>query len=248
MEFGVHLPQIGWEDQEPAGLDRLIEVATAAERLGFGTITANDHLVYGRPWLDGPTALAAVLAAAPTVRLMTSVSLPVVRGPFALAKSLGAIDMLSGGRLDAGLGPGSSEADYRLGGHPVRRALGAVRRSGRRHARAVGRRRSPVRRAVLRHVGRRSSAAAPGSAEGTADLDRQLGLDRRPPSCGPARGRLAGVRLQHDPGVLRDGLADAQRHARGGGSRSVHVPVDDGHDLAVRHRRRGGGASRPTSV
>ena len=113
MEFGVHLPQIGWPDQEPAGLDRLIAVARAAERLGFGTVTANDHLVYGRPWLDGPTALAAVLAAAPTVRLMTSVSLPVHRGPFALAKVLGAIDMLSGGRLDAGLGPGSSEADYR---------------------------------------------------------------------------------------------------------------------------------------
>ena len=118
MEFGIHLPQIGWQDDEPAGLERLIAVATAAERLGFGTVTANDHLVYGRPWLDGPTALAAVLSAAPTVRLMTSVSLPVVRGPFSLAKALGAIDMLSGGRLDAGLGPGSSEADYRLIGIP----------------------------------------------------------------------------------------------------------------------------------
>ena len=64
MQFGVHLPQISWED-EPLGLDRLIAVATAAERLGFGTISANDHLVYGRPWLDGPLALAAVLTAAP---------------------------------------------------------------------------------------------------------------------------------------------------------------------------------------
>jgi alkanesulfonate monooxygenase SsuD/methylene tetrahydromethanopterin reductase-like flavin-dependent oxidoreductase (luciferase family) len=50
--------------------------------------------------------------------LMTSVSLPVVRGPFALAKSLSAIDLLSGGRVDAGLGPGSSEADYALAGIP----------------------------------------------------------------------------------------------------------------------------------
>lgn len=117
MEFGVHLPQIAWGD-DPVTLDRLITFATTAERLGFGTLTANDHLVYGRPWLDGPTALAAVMAAAPTVRLMTSVSLPVVRGPFALAKSLGAIDLLSGGRLDAGLGPGSSQADYALVGIP----------------------------------------------------------------------------------------------------------------------------------
>ncbi len=113
MQFGVHLPQLGWDD-EPVTLDRVISVATAAERLGFGTLTANDHLVYGRSWLDGPTALAAVLTSAPGVRLMTSVALPVVRGPFALAKTLGAIDLLSGGRLDAGLGPGSSESDYAL--------------------------------------------------------------------------------------------------------------------------------------
>src|SRR6478736_6311443 len=71
-----------------------------------------------RVTLDGPTALAAVMAAAPSVRLMTSVSLAVIRGPFALAKSLAAIDLLSGGRVDAGLGPGSSAADYALVGIP----------------------------------------------------------------------------------------------------------------------------------
>jgi alkanesulfonate monooxygenase SsuD/methylene tetrahydromethanopterin reductase-like flavin-dependent oxidoreductase (luciferase family) len=48
MEFGVHLPQIAWHDEESPRLDRLIDLATAAERLGFGSITANDHLVYGR--------------------------------------------------------------------------------------------------------------------------------------------------------------------------------------------------------
>jgi alkanesulfonate monooxygenase SsuD/methylene tetrahydromethanopterin reductase-like flavin-dependent oxidoreductase (luciferase family) len=49
---------------------------------------------------------------------MTSEALPVVRGPVALAKTLGAIDLLSGGRLDAGLGPGSSERDYAVVGMP----------------------------------------------------------------------------------------------------------------------------------
>ena len=117
MEFGVHLPQIGWDD-EPFSRDRVMAVAAAADRLGFTTITANDHLVYGRPWLDGPIALATVAAAAPKVRLMTSVSLPVVRGPFALAKALAALDVLSGGRVEAGLGPGSSAADFALGGIP----------------------------------------------------------------------------------------------------------------------------------
>jgi hypothetical protein len=45
MQFGVHLPQIGRE-YVPLALDRLIAVATAAERFGFGTVSANDHLVY----------------------------------------------------------------------------------------------------------------------------------------------------------------------------------------------------------
>jgi alkanesulfonate monooxygenase SsuD/methylene tetrahydromethanopterin reductase-like flavin-dependent oxidoreductase (luciferase family) len=44
--------------------------------------------------------------------LATTVSLPVVRGPIALAKTLGAIDRLSGGRLVVAVGPGSSERDY----------------------------------------------------------------------------------------------------------------------------------------
>jgi probable F420-dependent oxidoreductase len=117
LRFGVHLPQLGWESEQ-LSLERLIAVAAAAEPLGFDTVCANDHLVYGRPWLDGPLALAAILGAAPNVRLMTSVALPVVRGPVALAKALAVIDLLSGGRLDAGLGPGSSERDYAAIGIP----------------------------------------------------------------------------------------------------------------------------------
>ena len=129
MEIGVHLPQIAWDD-ERVTLERLLAVATAAERLGFGTLNTNDHLVYGRPWFDGPTALTAVLAAAPSVRLMTSVALPVVRGPFALAKTLGAIDILSGGRLEQVSGPAHPRLTTRLSGSRSRNAgLGSTKRS-----------------------------------------------------------------------------------------------------------------------
>jgi alkanesulfonate monooxygenase SsuD/methylene tetrahydromethanopterin reductase-like flavin-dependent oxidoreductase (luciferase family) len=48
----------------------------------------------------------------------TTVALPVVRGPVALAKSLAAIDLLSGGRLVVGVGPGSSARDYGVVGIP----------------------------------------------------------------------------------------------------------------------------------
>jgi alkanesulfonate monooxygenase SsuD/methylene tetrahydromethanopterin reductase-like flavin-dependent oxidoreductase (luciferase family) len=44
--------------------------------------------------------------------------LPVVRGPVALAKSLAAVDLLSGGRLVVGVGPGSSARDYAAIGIP----------------------------------------------------------------------------------------------------------------------------------
>jgi alkanesulfonate monooxygenase SsuD/methylene tetrahydromethanopterin reductase-like flavin-dependent oxidoreductase (luciferase family) len=117
MRFGVHLPVMGW-DERPMTLDRLSETARAAERLGLDTLSVNDHLVYRSPWLDGPMALAAVLATVPTMTLMTSVALPVVRGPVPLAKALAAIDLLSGGRLVAGVGPGSSAADYDAVGVP----------------------------------------------------------------------------------------------------------------------------------
>jgi alkanesulfonate monooxygenase SsuD/methylene tetrahydromethanopterin reductase-like flavin-dependent oxidoreductase (luciferase family) len=96
----------------------LIAYAETAQLLGFSALAANDHLVYSKPWLDGPTALAAVLSHSGRMELATTVSLPIVRGPVALAKSLGAIDCLSGGRLIACVGPGSSARDYAAVGIP----------------------------------------------------------------------------------------------------------------------------------
>jgi probable F420-dependent oxidoreductase len=117
MDFGVHLPLIDFGG-EPFTLERLARYTAVAERLGFQAIAANDHLVFSRPWLDGPTALAAVLPQTGRMALATTVALPVVRGPVALAKALGALDILSGGRLVVGVGPGSSARDYAAVGIP----------------------------------------------------------------------------------------------------------------------------------
>jgi alkanesulfonate monooxygenase SsuD/methylene tetrahydromethanopterin reductase-like flavin-dependent oxidoreductase (luciferase family) len=99
-------------------VDALAEYVQTATTLGFEAVCANDHLVFGTPWLDGPTALAAVAACSGTARLVTTVANPVVRGPAAVAKSLAALDVLSGGRVLAGLGPGSSARDYECVGVP----------------------------------------------------------------------------------------------------------------------------------
>ena len=95
-----------------------MQYTETAERLGFAALAVNDHLLFSRPWLDGPTALSAVLTATTQMDLMTTVALPVIRGPVALAKSMAAIDNLSGGRLIVGVGPGSSARDYAAAGIP----------------------------------------------------------------------------------------------------------------------------------
>jgi alkanesulfonate monooxygenase SsuD/methylene tetrahydromethanopterin reductase-like flavin-dependent oxidoreductase (luciferase family) len=111
MEFGAHLPLMDFGGH-PFTLDHLTRYTDVAADLGFAAISTNDHLVFSVPWLDGPTALAAVLAHTGGMDLATTVALPVVRGPVPLAKTLAAIDRLSDGRLTVALGPGSSAADY----------------------------------------------------------------------------------------------------------------------------------------
>ena len=117
MDFGAHLPLIdfGGTDHSLGGLKSF---ARAAESLGYQYLTANDHLVFGRPWLDGPTGLTAVLEESGDMKLATTVVVPELRGPVATAKILGAIDILSGGRLTVAVGPGSSPRDYALIGVP----------------------------------------------------------------------------------------------------------------------------------
>jgi probable F420-dependent oxidoreductase len=117
VDYGAHLPLIALNGQHWS-LRRLLEYTEIAERLGFRALSANDHLLFPRPWLDGLTTLAAVLARTGEMTLATTVTLPVVRGPVALAKSLTAIDVLTGGRLVVGVGPGSSAQDYAAVGIP----------------------------------------------------------------------------------------------------------------------------------
>jgi alkanesulfonate monooxygenase SsuD/methylene tetrahydromethanopterin reductase-like flavin-dependent oxidoreductase (luciferase family) len=110
LEYGAHLPLI--DLGAPRSLAALGAYARTAASLGYRYLCANDHLVFGRPWLDGPTALAALIEASQDMTLVTAAGLPVLRGPVQLAKTLAAIDILSGGRLVAGVGPGSSAGDY----------------------------------------------------------------------------------------------------------------------------------------
>ena len=117
VQFGVHLPLIDFGDASWT-VTRLSTYVREAAAHGFQYVCANDHLVFRRAWMDGPTALAAVLQAAGNMTIATTVALPVVRGPAHTAKLLAALHMLSDGRLVAGVGPGSSAADFAAAGVP----------------------------------------------------------------------------------------------------------------------------------
>ena len=111
VDFGAHLPLMDFGGNAYT-LRSLIDYADRAARLGFNALSVNDHMVFSVPWLDGPSALAAVLSHSASMTLATTVSLPAIRGPVPLAKTLAAIDILSEGRLIAAVGPGSSPQDY----------------------------------------------------------------------------------------------------------------------------------------
>ena len=117
MRLGVHLPLADLGDGVPTAAD-LRGYVRAARELGFATVAANDHLLWGRPWIDGPTALASVTAAAGDMVLATSITLPVVRHPVVVAKTLTTLASLATGPVVGGLGPGSSRRDYDAVGIP----------------------------------------------------------------------------------------------------------------------------------
>src|SRR3954466_2096663 len=118
MDLGVHLPLMQFDDDRLT-LDRLQATVDAARDGGFGAVSSNDHLLFATPWLDGLSALAAAVERSGEMTLATTVALVVVRGPVPLAKALTAIDVLSGGRVVAGVGPGSSPLDYEAVGIPL---------------------------------------------------------------------------------------------------------------------------------
>ena len=113
MDYGAHLPVIDFGNQGYS-LEHLSTYVRTARELGFKAISTNDHLIHVRPWLDAPTALAAILSHSGNMEVGTSILLSVVRGPVQMAKTLAAIDILSNGRLFVGIGPGSSARDYEI--------------------------------------------------------------------------------------------------------------------------------------
>jgi alkanesulfonate monooxygenase SsuD/methylene tetrahydromethanopterin reductase-like flavin-dependent oxidoreductase (luciferase family) len=86
-----------------------------ADDVGFCTAWTYDHIRWGGmpdgPWHAAVPVLAAAAGVTDRVRLGTLVATPNFRHPVTLARDALALDDVSDGRLDLGLGPGSEGSD-----------------------------------------------------------------------------------------------------------------------------------------
>jgi F420-dependent oxidoreductase-like protein len=111
------------EPQQGASYDDLLAVALRTEECGFSAFFRSDHYLAldgdGRP---GPTdswvTLAGLARETSTVRLGTLVTSATFRHPGPLAISVAQVDVMSGGRVDFGLGAGWFEAEHTAYGLP----------------------------------------------------------------------------------------------------------------------------------
>jgi probable F420-dependent oxidoreductase len=100
--------------------EQLLATAHRAEELGYSTLVLRDHFV-GEPFGDqlAPlVALTAVAGATRTLRVGTQVLDNDYRHPVLLAKEAATLDLLSGGRLELGLGAGWLREEYQRAGMP----------------------------------------------------------------------------------------------------------------------------------
>lgn len=113
---GLGLPQVG----STAGDADHAALAAHADELGFGTLWLSELTT--TPVLDPLVLLGHVAASTRRARLGIAVVLSALHAPLRLANQLATIDVLSNGRLVAGLGLGSNPDLYpRYGLDPARR-------------------------------------------------------------------------------------------------------------------------------
>lgn len=100
-------------------LTEVTEWARRFDEAGADSIWVADHLFYpyapDEPWLDPWLTLATIATATQSCRLGPLVTTFVLHSPVALARKAHTLNVLSGGRLDLGIGAGGSPLDRAFG-------------------------------------------------------------------------------------------------------------------------------------
>jgi probable F420-dependent oxidoreductase len=142
VELQLTLPLLSFSAEDPKGWGHLFARARAADASGVDRLICSDHVVYGENleaygkaenggseggvqptgpdghWLDPFTTLTFVAGMTSRVRLRTQILLAALRRPVVLAKCASTLDVLSGGRLDLGVGVGWQREEYEAAGLP----------------------------------------------------------------------------------------------------------------------------------
>ena len=131
IRYGMGMPVItqvpglssAWEAD--AGLNDVIAVAQAADRLGFHHVTTSHHVAvpservneyartHGSHFWDPVAAFAFVAAHTHRVRLLPYCFIIGFAHPLEIAKQFGTVDLVSNGRLILGFGVGNFEPEFR---------------------------------------------------------------------------------------------------------------------------------------
>jgi probable F420-dependent oxidoreductase len=141
VRLGVGLPTVGPSPER----EYVLDVARAADRLGFDSVWVGDHVVLpsdrrtrypyqrsttevtfspGFMWLDPIATMGFAAAATERVLIGTNVLVVPYRNPLILANELATVDRLSGGRAVLGIGVGWMDEEFEALGIP-RRERGA---------------------------------------------------------------------------------------------------------------------------
>jgi len=118
----------------------MVDFARAADNAGIDKLAISDHVVFGEnleaygdpaiggarggkqptgpdgAWLDPICTIAHLSALTSRVRFATNILVAALRRPVVLAKMAATIDVLSGGRLDIGVGVGWQREEYEAAG------------------------------------------------------------------------------------------------------------------------------------
>jgi alkanesulfonate monooxygenase SsuD/methylene tetrahydromethanopterin reductase-like flavin-dependent oxidoreductase (luciferase family) len=121
LEFGASVEPLA----DPP--DLVARVAVAADRAGLDLLGIQDH-PYQRRFLDTLTLISTLVPATERIRFFPDVACLPLRPPAMLAKAAASLDVLSGGRMEIGLGAGAFwEAIWAMDG--PRRSPGEAVRS-----------------------------------------------------------------------------------------------------------------------
>ena len=117
MDLGVQIePQYGFK------FDEILAIANEARAAGFTRLWVSDHFfndadAVATDCLEAWTLLAALAVKTEGIRIGAMVTCQSYRNPAFLAKIAAGVDVMSGGRLEFGVGAGWKEFEYRAYGY-----------------------------------------------------------------------------------------------------------------------------------